>query len=143
MRSALALIALTLAGCVSGRFQRLSVNEPVPAAALAALTPGRDTLATCMAALGAPVDVVEYQVGAGLQSGVAIAYSWFDRSGWGFTANLPRVNSAYVRFDSASTEIQGCVLWFDEQLVLQRWREGLVGDLLPKRRRSAPVLDGA
>ena len=139
----MALTALTLAGCVSGRFQRVSVNEPVSAAALAELEPGRDTLETCMSALGAPVHVVEYQVGAGLQSGVAIAYSWVDRSGWGFTANLPRTDGVYVRFDSASTEVPGCVLWFDEQLVLQRWRQGLVGDLLPRRRRSAPVLDGA
>ena len=135
-----ALASLVLVGCVTGRFERVTVNAPVPSAALAGLTPGTDTLGTCLAALGAPVTVVECDVGPGLKSGVAIAYSWIERSGWGFTVNVPRVNNAYFSFDSLGTDVPGCVLWFDERLVLQRWREGLVGSLLPARRRPAPVL---
>lgn len=140
MKGWAALLPLLLVGCVTGRLQRVTFNEPVQRAALAALEPGKDTLATCLASLGAPVDVVEYDVGAGLQSGVAVVYSWFERFGWGVTVNVPRVNSAYFSFDALGTDVRGCVLWFDEALVLQRWREGLVGDLLPQRRRPAPVL---
>ena len=80
-----ALASLVLVGCVTGRFERVTVNAPVPSAALAGLTPGTDTLGTCLAALGAPVTVVECDVGPGLKSGVAIAYSWIERSGWGFS----------------------------------------------------------
>jgi hypothetical protein len=138
----LALAGLaTLAACVRGRYRRVRVNEPVDREALAALRPGVDTLATCMRALGAPVRVVEHRVDAARVGGVALAYYWLDATAWGVTVSPPRARGLSYEFDATGTDLPGCVLWFDEALVLERAREGRVGDLLPRPRRPAPVLD--
>lgn len=137
-----ALLALAaLSACVRGRYRRVRVNEPVDRAALAALRPGVDTLETCLRALGAPVQVVEQRVGADRESGVALAYYWLDATSWGVTVSPPRASGLSYRFEATGADLPGCVLWFDQALVLERAREGKVGDLLPRRRRPAPVLD--
>ena len=111
--------------------------------AFAALRPGEDTLETCLRALGAPVRVVEHRVDAGRRSGVALAYYWLDSSSWGVSVSPPRSSGVSYRFDSTGADLPGCVLWFDDQLVLERARAGMVGALLPRPRPPAPVLDGA
>lgn len=139
----LLLSLATSASCVRGRYQRVLWNEPVDPAAFAALRPGEDTLATCLQALGAPVRVVEHRVDAGRRSGVALAYYWLASSSWGITVSPPRSSGVSYRFDSTGADLPGCVLWFDEQLVLERARAGMVGALLPRPRQPAPVLDDA
>ena len=138
----LLLSSATLASCVRGRYRRVLWNEPVDPSAFAALRPGEDTLETCLRALGAPVRVVEHRVDAGRRSGVALAYYWLDSSSWGDSVS-PRSSGVSYRFDSTGADLPGCVLWFDDQLVLERARAGMVGALLPRPRPPAPVLDGA
>lgn len=140
--AALLSVAVAAAGCVTGRFSQVTFNEPVPSELLQALRPGVDTLQTCLDALGAPVRVFEYQVAADRSSGVALLWSWRQNRGWGIDVSA-NIDDASVSFDyaSESTGLPGCVLWFGPDLVLERWREGLVGDLLPERARPAPVLD--
>ncbi|MEO6593259.1 MAG: hypothetical protein ABIP94_00740 [Planctomycetota bacterium] len=41
-----------------------------------------------------------------------------------------------------SAELPGCVLWFGADLVLERWRSGRIGELLPDRVRPSVVQDG-
>jgi len=138
------LLALGLGACVTGDYSRVSFNEPVDAAALRSLAPGQDDLTSVLAKLGAPVDVREYRVNADRTSGMALVYSWREEYGWGLDISMPVSGEASARLelDFGGTDLPGCVVWFDEDLVLERWREGLVGDLLSKRRRPAPVLDG-
>lgn len=143
MRLALLLSLVASASCVRGRYRRVLLNEPVDQAAFAALRPGEDTLETCMRALGAPVQVVEHRVGPGRASGVALAYYWLDSSSWGVSVSPPRSSGVSYRFDSTGADLPGCVLWFDEQLLLERSSAGMVGAMLPRSRRPAPVLDDA
>lgn len=135
--------ALALGACVTGDYSQVSFNEPVDLQALRAMTPGEDNLSSVLAQLGAPVDVREYRVGPDRASGVALVYFWRRQYGWGLDISAPVYDDASVSFemDFAGTDLPGCVLWFDQDLVLERWREGLVGDLLGVRRRPAPVLD--
>ena len=144
MRPSLLLLLAVLGGCVSGYYRRDSLNEPVPPAALEALEPGRDTLATCLAALGAPLRVLEYRVAPDRTAGMALVWFWRDTAGWGFDVSAPIDDrSADVfEFDLADTELPGCVLWFGPDLVLERWRQGMVGELLPGRVRPSPAVDG-
>lgn len=134
--------AALAAACVTGSYSRERFNEPVPPERLAALAPGVDTLASCLAALGAPNRVFEYRVGPDRGSGAALLWYWRDEPGWGLTVSVPiRQASARLTIDRLSAELPACVLWFDERLVLERWREGRIGELIPGRLRPAPVLD--
>jgi len=137
------LPALALGACVTGDYSQVSFNEPVDLQALRAMRPGEDDLSSVLAQLGAPVDVREYRVDPDRASGVALVYFWRRQYGWGLDISAPVYDDASVSFemDFAGTDLPGCVLWFDQDLVLERWREGLVGDLLGVRRRPAPVLD--
>ncbi|MCK5944303.1 MAG: hypothetical protein KAI24_20115 [Planctomycetes bacterium] len=131
--------------CVTGSYDQVSINEPVDLEALRALEPGRDDLASCLAKLGAPVAVQEYRVAADRSSGMALIWWWSRRYGWGLDISVPVYDEQSVSFemDFGGTDMPGCVLWFGEDLVLERWREGLVGELLAGRRRPSPVLDDA
>lgn len=143
---ALALLLLCgvgAAGCVTGAYGRRSFNEPVSAERLAGLVPGRDDLGSCLRLLGAPVEVHEYRVGADRSSGMALLWYWRDTVGWGLDVSAPisREARASFEFDWAGVATPGVVLWFDHELRLERYRTGNVGELLPQRRRAAPVLD--
>src|SRR5204863_6948788 len=105
---------------------------------LGALRPGHDTLATCLHALGAPNRVFEYRVEADGSSGMALL--WYSRAevGWGVDVSSPVEEApASVAFDSSDASLPGCVLWFGKDLVLEMWRAGTVGDLLPRRVRPS------
>jgi len=136
------LLGLLATGCVTGRYGQVTINEPVDGAQLQALKPGEDTLASCLDALGAPVRVFEYRVAPDRTSGMALLWSWNQDRGWGVRASMS-LRGASVSFDygSQNLDLPGCVLWFGPDLVLERWREGRVGDLLPERVRPAPALD--
>lgn len=144
MRLAALLPLLCVGACVTGEYNQVSINEPVDLELLRRLEPGKDDLTSCLRKLGAPVDVQEYRVGSDLSSGVALIWYWSQQYGWGLEISAPVGDDASLNFemDFGGNHLPGCVLWFDERLVLESWREGLVGELLQGRRRPAPVLDG-
>ena len=136
------LAALFAGGCVTGSYSHVSVNEPVSAERLEALRPGTDTLATCLAALGAPNRVFEYRVQPDRTSGAALLWVWRDAAGWGIQVSARFEDaSGSFQYDKLATDLPGCMLWFDEHLVLERWRRGLIGDILIHRQRPYPALD--
>ena len=137
-RRALAAAALlSCGGCVI--YQRQRVDEPVPAAALVGLAPG-STLAECLQRLGAPARVFPYRT-----DGAALLWAWSDHDGWSIRVSLPLQDqlSATFDLDLDDTVSTGCLLWFDGELRLQRWRSGRLGELLPARTRPAGVEDVA
>jgi hypothetical protein len=138
-----ALQLLLSAGCVTAAYNQVNVNEPIATELLHTLQPGKDDLASCLLALGAPVDVREYQVAADRSSGMALIWYWTDQVGWGAKAStVIRGFSASFEFDWTGTDLPGCVLWFNGDLKLERYSEGLVGELLPTRRRPSPAAEG-
>ncbi|MBL8751299.1 MAG: hypothetical protein JNK78_19235 [Planctomycetes bacterium] len=137
-----ALLLLIAAGCVTGEWNRAGLGEPVPRERLEALHRGADTLGACLASLGAPERVFEHDVAPDGSSGVALLWYWRDEAGFGVDVSAGREEvPGSVSFDFVGVDLPGCVLWFDRDLVLQEWRSGLVGDLLPRRVRPAG-LDG-
>jgi hypothetical protein len=125
-----------LAGCVSGNYTRLSVNEPVDEDAVAALPAGAD-LQVCLGRLGAPIRVWETDAGR-----YAMAYGWLRERGWGVRASYSLDNllpSVSFSFDSELKKMRGAVLWFDGEMKLVEARTGLLSDLLPARRRPVDV----
>lgn len=127
---------LLLAGCVSGNYTRLSVNEPVDEAVVAALPAGAD-LQVCLGRLGAPIRVWETEAGR-----CAMAYGWLRDRGWGVKVSYSFSDltpSASFSFDSTVKKMRGAVLWFDDQLKLVEAKTGLLSDLLPPRRRPVDV----
>ncbi len=125
-----------LAGCVSGNYTRVSVNEPVEEAAVAALPPGAD-LQVCLDRLGAPIRVWETEAGR-----YAMAYGWLRERGWGVQASYSLgafLPSASFSFDSQLKKMRGAVLWFDGEMKLVEAKSGLLSNLLPPRRRPVDV----
>jgi hypothetical protein len=131
------LVAGALAGCVSGSYSRASVDEPAGTDGFAALQPGTTTLAACLARLGAPNRVYEYQVAADGTSGMALLWFWRDEAGWGLEVSGGEDVPGRVSFDRGAADLPGCMLWFGRDLVLERWRQGPVGELAPSRRRPS------
>lgn len=136
---ALATLALAAAGCVSGSYARATIDEPLPTARLDALQAGRDDLAACLRVLGAPHRVFEYRTDGGGPSGAALLWFWRDSRGFGVEVSSPSDQvPGSVSFDFAGADLPGCMLWFGPDLVLERWQQGLVGDLLPRLRPGTP-----
>ncbi|MCU0864088.1 MAG: hypothetical protein MUC36_09865 [Planctomycetes bacterium] len=142
-RAAMLAALLPAAGCVTGSYNHVSVDEPIRAEQLAELQPGGVDLTRCLQVLGAPHRVLEYQVAADGRAGMALVWVWRDVAGWGVDVSVAYDDaSGSVSFDSQQTDLPGCVLWFDPDLRLERWRTGTLGDLLPTRRRPAPFAGG-
>lgn len=135
------LLPWLLPGCVTGSYNHVSVDEPVPLERLDGLRPGQHDLAHCLASLGAPHRVLEYRVGPDRSSGMALVWVWRDAAGWGIDVSVAYDDaSGSVSFDQLSTDLPGCVLWFGPDLMLERWRTGNLGELLPSRVRPAPAV---
>ncbi|MCA8975379.1 MAG: hypothetical protein KDC98_11710 [Planctomycetes bacterium] len=126
--------ALPLGSCTV--YMRYRVDEPVPPAALATLRPGQSALGECLEALGAPDRAFEYDC-----DGVALLWSWLDTHDWSFEVQVPVYDrvSADFQLDLSSDRRQGCLLWFGPDLVLERFRQGRIGELLPGRSRPSAV----
>tara|TARA_R110002072_G_scaffold269079_5_gene428301 strand:- start:50391 stop:50828 length:438 start_codon:yes stop_codon:yes gene_type:complete len=139
VKASASLLSLLMAGCITGEFAQRTVNEPVDLERLRQLEVGVDDLTTCLSALGAPVDVREYNVSADGASGMALVWFWSEQVGWGLQISGAITEDASVsfEFDWAGIDLPGCVLWFDRDLKLTNYREGLVGELLPPRRRPS------
>ena len=126
-----------LPSCASVNWISNSSNEPIADAEFAALEPGTADLGACLGRLGAPNLVWEYR-----GNGLAMAYGWLDGGGWGFSVSYSFdrfAPSARFSYDSDAVEGDGVVMWFDENLVLERVQRGRLRDLVPDRRRPAPL----
>lgn len=131
-----AVVALSASSCV--RYMRYQYDEPLPPAALEALATGQ-SLTECLQRLGAPARVYEYR-----GSGAALLWAWRDADAWEIDLSLPLQDQVSASFDLdlAAVEGSGCMLWFDADLRLERWRSGPVGELLVARVRPGAVDDG-
>jgi hypothetical protein len=128
-------VAGLLPGCLSLSYNRMSVGEPVADATLQALRPGRDSLADCLGALGAPECVYEQRAG-----GIALLWFWKETAGWGLELSSPSDDvPGRLTLEFEGAELPGCMLWFGPGLVLERWRQGTIGDLLRDRVRPTLV----
>ena len=128
---------LLLAGCVSGEYSRVIVNEPVDEETVTGLEPGTD-LQVCLDRLGAPIRVWESEAGQ-----FAMAYGWIRERGWGVRASYsfapyPGASASFT-YDDQLKRMQGAVLWFDHDMTLIKARVGLLADLIPPRRRPVDV----
>ncbi|MCR9243420.1 MAG: hypothetical protein NXI31_00205 [bacterium] len=122
-------VAAVAPSCIG--YIRSRVNEPVPTQVLTSLRIGQDDLGACLAALGAPVHVFEYD-----GDGMVLLWSWQDIDDWSLDVSVPVTEFANAEFelDLTATERLGCVLWFGPDLVLSGWRRGQLGDLVTVRQ---------
>ena len=129
----LLLPMLSLSACVG--YIRFRVDEPIAETALQQLQPGQE-LGACLALLGAPNQVFEYR-----GNGMALLWVWRDTDDWSVNLNLPLQDqvSASFELDLTDSALPGCVLWFGEDLRLERWRSGTLGELVPSRVRPSAV----
>ncbi len=133
----LLLTSVCLPGCFSLGWSRGNRDEPISNEALATLTPGESDLTLCLATLGAPTVVWEYQ-----GDGMALAYAWIDSESWGFSASYAfsrYAPSASFSYDSRDDQRMGVVLMFDADLTLKALKRGRLGELVPVNRRPAPL----
>jgi hypothetical protein len=122
-------LALLSGSCVSIRFDRDRVHEPIDEVAAEALVPGQASLSDVLDQLGAPTIVWP-----SLNGRVVMAYAWLDQCGLGLSVStaLQRSVSARVRWDSEDLEIPAIVVELDPQLRLEVVRRGLLRDLVPE-----------
>ena len=125
--------ALSLPACVG--YIRFRKDEPIPPDLLAQIEPGQE-LGECLQRLGAPHHAFEYR-----GNGMALLWVWQDTDDWSVDIRVPLQEdfSASFELDLTDANLPGCVLWFGEDLRLERWRTGTLGDLVPGRVRPAVV----
>ncbi len=136
----LLLLCLSTVGCLQFRYTRTHTEEPVPAERLQVLRPGADDLASCLAALGAPHFVWEYQ-----GEGAAIGYVAGDSHDWSVRVSysVDSLRNVSFEYGAGDLALSGVVLWFDAELGLLEWRRGAMRALLAERQRAAPVDDSS
>ena len=107
----LAPLLLPTAGCVSASWRTVRIDLPPDPAAVAALEPGRSTLAECLAALGAPTEVLEDEQGGGW----VLTWAWTRGRGWGASASVPLTDSvnASLNWDDDESSVHRMQLRFD------------------------------
>jgi hypothetical protein len=122
-------LALLLGSCLSVRYDRDRVHQPIDEAEVDALRPGRADLTDVLDRLGAPTIVWP-----SLNGRVVMAYAWLDQCGFGLSlsASVQRSASARVRWDSEDLEIPAIVVELDPDLRLEVVRRGLLRDLVPE-----------
>jgi hypothetical protein len=134
------LASLLLTGCLNINWSRDGRLEPLPDDALAALAPG-DALDACLAALGAPLYLWEYE-----GDGMALAFGGGEIRYLGMSLSFSVADNidASFNFDAIDEQFEGVVLVFDSELRLRWIRRGLLGQLVQdgRRRSAAPADDG-
>jgi len=135
-------IAPGLGGCVSVSWGRTHREEPLAPERMAALAPGQ-TLADCLAALGAPQRVEEHPVAGGM--GAVLVWGWLDERDLGFSVSVPVSDQNSVNFDyqTLDARTRGLVLFFDEGWILTDWRAGLLSEVALDLRRRPALLEEA
>ena len=130
MRLALLLCSLLAGGCISGDYARIDAEMPPDESAVGRLVLGESSLSTCLAELGAPLQVAEFADGA--------VMAWGARRdvGWNVSASVPLSDSTTgsLRFSQERAGYKGVVLFFDEEMVLQRLKQGWLAEILPDRQ---------
>jgi hypothetical protein len=141
IRCCLLALALQLQSCVYVYWQVEHVQEPIADGTLAKLEPGKDDLSRCLQLLGAPHFVWEYR-----GEGAALAWVSSDTSSWGVGVSYSFewfFPSASFRWDAGYANLPGVVLWFDQDLRLERWKRGRMRDLISgHHHRPAEPEDG-
>jgi hypothetical protein len=130
--------ALFSSSCVTFSFDRDLRETPLTENALDGLEPSKTSLEQCLARLGAPLYVWEYQ-----GDGVAIAYGWQKEKQWNVTLSVPIVHgySASASYTNEAAKLRGAVLLFDRDFKLEVVRRGFLKSLREelRQRRPAPV----
>lgn len=131
------LSAALCSSCISGNWNRESRYTPPNVAAFEALEPGVHTLAACLDELGAPLWAWEAADG---QS--ALAWGWLATGDIGFRVSVPVTDSTSgtFTFNNIDQDMQGLVLFFDEDWKLMATRRGLLRDLTQIDARTRPAL---
>ena len=140
-RHAAALIALLpwCSGCLRLSYNVSHFEAPVNQEVFAALQPGKDDLDSCLRQLGAPHQVFEYR-----RHGMALLWLHRRSTGFGLRASYSAVRfapSASFSFDSDSADFEGAMLWFDQDLVLERCRQGKARELTLGLKQRPAFLD--
>lgn len=133
-----ALLALAcggLASCIGFSWQRTVVHRPIAPESLADLPRSGVPLAECLERLGAPTYVQEHRV-----HGLVLAWSWVHDRNLGASVSVPlsRWQNASFSYTNIRSKERGYVLWFDEELVLEDWREGFLRQLLHRPPPASP-----
>ncbi|MBK7875480.1 MAG: hypothetical protein IPJ77_06975 [Planctomycetes bacterium] len=129
--------ALLFASCVSFRFDRATVNGPPRKQTVAAMAPGKTSLAEALKTLGAPLLAWEWK-----GDGMALAWGWSEDGVRGISVSVPldQGGSAQASYDELARHLRGVVLFFDADGGLVDVREGALNDFREaRRRRPAPV----
>jgi len=139
--SALALLlaatAVSTTGCIRFSYSWVSRYEPVPQEQIdglgGKLAAGEVRLQACLDELGAPVLVWN------TPAGFAIAYGWQNQGAWnihvGYTWQF--IFRAHFDYSSASDELQGVVLWFDDRYRLLTVERGRLSDFVQRTQPPA------
>lgn len=128
MRGSLVLLLAGLtSSCLTGNWNRTTFQQVVEPDVLEALPPSGVELATCLDLLGAPTLVFENEV-----HGLILAYLWQKDRQFGFTLSVPVTDSESVSFSYTDglNKATGIVLWFDDDWILEEWRQGQISNLL-------------
>lgn len=136
---ALPMLLAVPSSCVKLSYDASRTEEPLPPAAISALQPGRDDLASCLRDLGAPHFVWEYR-----GNGMALGWVSEDTRNWNVDAsyNFDRFTNARLKAAWANSDLPGVVLWFDPDLRLERVRQGRMRDLVQGlKQRPADLSD--
>jgi hypothetical protein len=128
-----ALVAWGTSACLSVSWRRDARFGRLPEGALASMEPGETDLGTCLARLGAPLEVWE------VLDGMALAYGWERERNVGLTLSVPidRGLSASLNVANERARLRGVVLFFDAADRLTVVRSGRLAELLPPRRSAA------
>jgi hypothetical protein len=136
VRTALLLLLVTLAGCVSARWEYVDTDSRPDPETITGLRPGEANLERCLAALGAPIFVQEHL------GGIAIAYGWTRERSWSVSVKFPLASrSGSARFSDMTTGLEGILLLFDETDRLTTIRQGYLRDLAAMIQRSPSLVD--
>lgn len=128
-------VATATTGCVRFNYSWLNLHEPIEQTDIdelrEELAAGDVELQACLDELGAPVLVWK------TPRGMAIAYGWQDEGSWTIHVGYSWwfVVRAQMDYTSASANLQGLVLWFDEEMRLVTLERGRLSDLVPTGRQ--------
>lgn len=130
-------LAFACASCISLRWDRTTVNVPPKHGVVAELAPGKTSLDDALRVLGAPIYVWEYK-----GDGMALAWGWSKDVARGIRLSVPidRGQSASASYADLAQHLRGVVLLFDEHLVLEQVKKGVLNEIregLDRRRPAA------
>lgn len=131
-----ALALALLPGCVEVEYDRARVFQEPPPERVDALVVGESDVGQSVAALGAPLHVIE--VGLGL----ALAWGWQDVTGWNVDVSAPLGDAqGNFSYTSSASRTRGVVLFFGPDWRLTAVRRGFLAQLLPDRQKPRDVDD--